>query len=100
MAIELCSRGFHIWQNYVDAMELLRSLFRLASASPTQKEASQARILVQLARTGVLQIAASSTPLFISTISLDIMDTTSLDHRGSTMQLIAFVIRKVQWIKF
>jgi rabconnectin-3b len=97
MSIELCSRGFHIWQNYTDAMELLRSLFRLASASP--KEATQTRNLGQLARTSVLQIAASNTPLFITTISLDIMDPESLGHRSSTMQLVAFVIRKVQWVE-
>lgn len=98
VSVDLGSRGFHIWQNYVSAMELLRALFRLASGygvgttSPAERE--NARVVAQHARTGVMHIAANDTPLFVSTISLDIMDATSVVHRNSTMQLIAFIIRK------
>ena len=95
VAIDLCSRGFHIWRIYVNAMELLRSLSRLAVGTQAQKDNADLRHLIQLARTGVLHIAKTNTPLFISTISLDIMDTNSIEHRGSTMQLIAYIIRKV-----
>lgn len=98
VAVDLGARGFHIWQNYISAMELLRSLFRLASnysvgsTSPPRTEGT--RVLAQQARSGVMHIATHDTPLFISTISLDIMDATSVVHRNSTMQLIAFIIRK------
>lgn len=54
-----------------------------------------AKVVAQHARSGVLHIAANDTPLFVSTITLDIMDATSVAHRNSTMQLIAFIIRKV-----
>ncbi len=96
VAIDLCSRGFHIWRVYINSMELLRSLSRLAVGTSAQKEDADLRNLVQLARTGVLRIAKTNTPLFISTISLDIMDTNSIEHRGSTMQLIAYIIRRVR----
>lgn len=96
VAIELASRGFHIWQNYVDAMDLLRSLFRLATGGPSHKDDVHLRSLAQSARAGVLQIASSNSPLFISTISLDIMDAESISHRSSTMHLLAFIIRKVR----
>lgn len=98
VAVDLGARGFHIWQNYVSAMELLRALFRLASsygvgtASATERE--NTRVVAQHARSGVMHIAANDTPLFVSTISLDIMDAMSIVHRNSTMQLVAFVIRK------
>ena len=91
MVTELCSRGFQIWQHYVDAMDVLRGVFRLTMTG--RKENANNR-LGPIARLAVLQIAASNTPLFISTISLDIMDATSVEHRSSTMQLVAFIIRK------
>ncbi|KAF8340747.1 uncharacterized protein EI90DRAFT_3151020 [Cantharellus anzutake] len=99
-AIDLCSRGFHIWRIYVNAMDLLRSLSRLAVGTPAQKDSTQLRNLVQLARTSVLQIAKANTPLFISTISLDIMDTNSVEYRSSTMQLIAYIIRRDRMILY
>lgn len=100
VAVDLGARGFHLWQNYISAMELLRSLFRLTTftsvAGTSSVDKEKGRIIAQHARSGVLHIAASATPLFVSTISLDIMDATSVVHRNSTMQLIAFIIRKVR----
>lgn len=99
VAVDIGSRGFHIWQNYVNAMDLLRALFRLSTShgtgtpSPAEKEAN--RTLALHARSGVLHIATSETPLFVSTITLDIMDARSVVHRNATMQLIAFIIRRV-----
>ena len=95
-AVDLGARGFHIWQNYIDAMDLLRSLFRLSTTHPNSPahDKDAQRNLTAMARTGVLLIAAKNTPLFISTISLDIMDSTSVSDRNSTMQLVAFIIRK------
>lgn len=101
VAVDLASRGFHIWQNYVSAMELLRSLFRLTTVTASSADdKDKARNIAQHARTGVLHIASSATPLFVSTISLDIMDATSVVHRNATMQLIAFIIRKVSQQSF
>lgn len=93
LAIDLCSRGFHIWQHYIDAMEILRALFTLATSS--RKEAISAQNVGPQARLAVLQIASSDTPLFITTLSLDILNPLSVDHRKSVMQIVAFLIRKV-----
>lgn len=94
LAIDLCSRGFHIWQHYVDAMEMLRALFTLATSS--RKEAISPQNVGPQARLAVLQIAASNTPLFMTTLGLDILHPRSVEHRKSTMQLVAFLIRKVR----
>jgi hypothetical protein len=89
LSIELCSRGFQVWQHHVDAMEMLRALFGFAVASPSTGKGGKE------ARAAVLQIAASSTPLFMTTLSLDITQPRSVEHRRATMQLVAFIIRKV-----
>ncbi|EGN97892.1 hypothetical protein SERLA73DRAFT_55174 [Serpula lacrymans var. lacrymans S7.3] len=92
LAIDLCSRGFHIWQHYVDAMETLRALCSLATNS--RKENISAQNAGPQARLAVLQIASSNTPLFMTTLTLDILNPRNLDHRKSIMQLVAFLIRK------
>lgn len=92
LAIDLCSKGFHIWQHYIDAMEILRALFTLATNS--KKEGITAQNVGAQARLAVLQIASSNTPLFMTTLGLDIVTPASLDHRKSVMQIVAFLIRK------
>ncbi|KAF8318412.1 hypothetical protein DL93DRAFT_2153747 [Clavulina sp. PMI_390] len=98
VAVDAGARGFHIWQNYISAMELLRSLFRLTTPSNqgtlSSAEKERGRAIAQSARSGVLHIAASATPLFVSTILVDIMDATSIVHCNTTMHLLAFIIRK------
>ncbi|KAH7337021.1 hypothetical protein B0J17DRAFT_718925 [Rhizoctonia solani] len=90
LSIELTSRGFQVWQHHVDAMEMLRALFEFAVApSGGGKNAGGKE-----ARAAVLQIAASSTPLFMTTLSLDITQPKSMEHRCATMQLVAFIVRK------
>lgn len=93
LAIELCSRGFEIWQQYFDAMEALRSLFTLATT--TRKETISVRNPGPQARMAVLQIASSNSPLFVTTLSLDILHPRSIEYSKSVLQIIAFLIRKV-----
>lgn len=86
-------RGFDVWQHYTDPMDLLRSLFTLAtnsakSAISTQNAGTQARL-------AVVGIATTHTPLFMSTLSLEILQPQSIQDRRSVMQLVAFLIRKV-----
>ncbi|CDO72195.1 hypothetical protein BN946_scf184970.g47 [Trametes cinnabarina] len=92
LAIDLCSRGFQIWQQYVDAVEMLRALFMLATTS--KKEAISVPNIGVQARSAVLQIAASNTPLFMTTLVLDILHPRNVQHRKSVMQLVIFLIRK------
>ncbi|KAJ7119871.1 hypothetical protein C8R44DRAFT_878257 [Mycena epipterygia] len=92
LAIDLCSRGFHIWQHYIDAMEILRALFTLATSS--RKETITAQNAGPQARLAVLQIASNNTPLFMTTLALDILNPLGMEHRKSVMQIVAFLIRK------
>ncbi|KAK7061717.1 WD-repeats-region domain-containing protein [Favolaschia claudopus] len=92
LAIDLCSRGFHIWQHYIDAMEILRALFTLATSS--RKESISAQNAGPQARLAVLQIASNNTALFMTTLALDILNPLGVDHRKSVMQIVAFLIRK------
>lgn len=93
LAIELCSRGFETWQQYFDAMEALRSLFTLATT--TRKESISVRNPGPHARMAVLQIAESNSPLFVTTLSLDILHPRSIEYSKSIMQIVAFLIKKV-----
>jgi WD repeat-containing protein 7 len=93
IAIDLCSRGFQLWQHYVDSMEMLRSLFTLATNA--RKEAISTQNIGPQARLAVLQIASTNTALFMTTLALDIHHPRSMEHRKSVMQIFAILIRKV-----
>lgn len=94
LAIDLCSSGFQIWQHYVDAMEILRSLFRLATLKPPASPATQGSSLAVQARHATLQIASSNTPLFMTTLSFDILNASSPAQRNATMKLVAFMAKR------
>lgn len=95
LAIDLCSRGFPIWQQYVDAVEMLQALFALATASRKDSSATQPGV-GQQARSAVLNIASGNSPLFMTTVSMDILHPKSVQHRKSVMQLVIFLIHKVR----
>ncbi|KIY52426.1 WD40 repeat-like protein [Fistulina hepatica ATCC 64428] len=92
LAIDLSARGFQVWQHYIDAVEILRALFNLATA--TRKDSISLQNVGSQARAAVLQIAGSDTPLFMTTLGLDILNPVSTEHRKSVMQVVAFLIRK------
>lgn len=94
IATELCSLGFEIWQNYIDAMALLRLLFGLA----TGLQASTKNELRTLAKTAVLHVAGVNTPLFMTTLLFDISNPSDVVHRNATMKLLGFMVRKVSSI--
>ena len=93
LAIDLCSRGFNIWQSYVDVMGLLRLLFNLATH--TKKDGVTTLNVGTAARSAVLQVMSSNTPLVMTTLSMDILHVTDVQQRKSLMQMLAFLIRKV-----
>jgi WD repeat-containing protein 7 len=93
LAIDLCSHGFHVWLHHVDPMETLRSLCQLATS--TRKESIAVQNPTQQARLAVLQIASSDTPLFMTTLTADILQPKDTAHRKAVMQLVAFLIKRV-----
>ncbi|EMD39624.1 hypothetical protein CERSUDRAFT_132102 [Gelatoporia subvermispora B] len=92
LGIDLCSRGFAIWQQHVDAVEMLRALFTLATT--TRKDSISPHNIGSQARTAVLQIATNNSALFMTTLTIDILHPRSLNHRKSILQLVIFLIRK------
>ncbi len=94
IALELCHLGFDIWQNYVDAMELARTLFALATAPDAPSD------LTSRARQATLQIANANTPLFMTTLSHDILHARSPAHANATMRLVAFMVRRQPTLLF
>lgn len=93
LGIDLCSRGFNVWQHYVDSMEILRSLFDLATNA--RKDAISVQNVGSQARLAVLSIASNNMPLFMGTLCLDILTPPTVEHRRSVMQILAFLIKKV-----
>ena len=93
LAIDLCSRGFHVWQHYVDAMEILRSLFNIATNS--RKDSISIQNLGAQARLAILSITSNDMPFLMSTICLDVLSPPTMEHRRSVLQVLAFLIKKV-----
>jgi len=93
IAIDLCSRGFHVWQHYIDAMEILRSLFNTATNS--KKDSISIQNLGAQARLAVLSIASNDMPFLMSTVCIDILSPPTMEHRRSVLQVLAFLIKKV-----
>jgi hypothetical protein len=93
LAIDLCARGFEIWQHYTDATALLRSIFLLATSS--KKEMISTQNASTQARLAVIQVATTATPLFMSTLAIEILHPRDVQSRKSIMQLVAFLVRKV-----
>jgi len=96
LAIDLCSRGFHVWQHYIDSMEILRSLFDLATT--VRKDSISVQNVGAQARLAVLSIATNNMPLLMGTVCLDILNPPTMEHRRSVLQILAFLIRKVHKI--
>jgi len=92
VAAELCSRGFAIWQNYVDAMALVRALFSLAIG----RNPATPNDLRILARNATLHVAGINTPLFMTTLLHDILNASTASARNATLKLLGFMIRKVR----
>lgn len=93
VAIELCRSGFSMWQHYFDATEVVRSLFALSTSTASGRSSGEGE-LRSLARSATLQIAAENTPLFMTTLSLDILHARSASDCAATMRLVAFMVRK------
>jgi hypothetical protein len=74
-------------------MDLLRQLFRLSTLPKTASQATVTSIPA-LARLAVLHIATLSPALFMSTLSMDILDAKTVEGRKSVMKLCVYMARK------
>ncbi|KAK8849511.1 hypothetical protein IAR55_004845 [Kwoniella newhampshirensis] len=96
LAVELCSKGFATWQSYVDPSDLLRRLFHLSTSkeSASSTYSIYGTSIAAQSRLAVLHVASSNAPLFMSTLSMDILDARSAEARSSIMKLCVFMARK------
>lgn len=68
-------------------MDLLRHLFSLSVIKSPASIAAQARL-------AILHVANTNSALFMSTLSMDIMDAKTVEGRTSIMKLCVFMARK------
>jgi hypothetical protein len=98
LAIELASKGFSTWQTFTDPAELLRRMFYLSTHNITGSNdhnngISNSSIAAQ-ARLAVLHVASTNPALFMSTLSMDILDAKTVEGRKSIMKLCVYMARK------
>ncbi|KAJ9120178.1 hypothetical protein QFC22_003077 [Naganishia vaughanmartiniae] len=91
LAIDLTGRGFDVWQNFIDPSDMLRSLFTIAVG---KDEDGRHQSIIAHARAAVIQLASTSGAIFITTITMDILDAKTIAQRNAIMKLCVFVARK------
>ncbi|GHJ83909.1 hypothetical protein NliqN6_0311 [Naganishia liquefaciens] len=91
LAIDLAGRGFDIWQNFCDPSDMLRALFSLAVR---KDEDGRHHSPIAHARAAVIQLASTCGAIFITTITMDILDAKTIAQRNAIMKLCVFVARK------
>jgi WD repeat-containing protein 7 len=81
-------------------MEILRSLFELATSSRKESDLPIIRNPGAQARSAILHIASTSAHLFMTKLLLDILHPKTPEHGQSIMQILSFLLRKVssKWI--
>nr|XP_019043333.1 hypothetical protein I302_07908 [Kwoniella bestiolae CBS 10118]OCF22263.1 hypothetical protein I302_07908 [Kwoniella bestiolae CBS 10118] len=94
LAIEICSKGFTTWQSYIDPSDLLRRLFHLSTHKDFASSTGNGISIAAQARLAVLHVASSNPALFMSTLSMDILDAKSVEGRTSIMKLCVYMARK------
>ncbi|KAG2228566.1 hypothetical protein INT48_008735 [Thamnidium elegans] len=88
-SMELLSQGFQTWETFINAAEVLRTLFMYAT-DPLPAMA----LVSRGAKTAIFQISVANMPLVISTLTFDTMNAKSLDDRLRCLKIIGSFIRK------
>lgn len=90
-SMELLSQGFQTWETYINAAEVLRTLFMYATDSQPVMA-----LISRGARTAIFKISEANMPLVISTLTFDTMNAKALDDRLRCLKIIGTFIRKVR----
>ncbi|RUS32643.1 hypothetical protein BC938DRAFT_474774 [Jimgerdemannia flammicorona] len=110
-AMELLARGFATWEPYLKTSELLRTLFAYATSEPaefpvsgsssgllsssnTNSSGTTSAQVTRQARNSIFQIATANTPLFVSTMTFDLMNAKKPADRTAILRVISLVVRK------
>lgn len=90
-SMELLSQGFQTWETYINAAEVLRTLFMYAT-DPLPAMA----LVSRGAKTAIFQISVANMPLVMSTLTFDTTNAKCLDDRLRCLKIIGSFIRKVK----
>ncbi|KAI7871474.1 hypothetical protein BDF14DRAFT_1761428 [Spinellus fusiger] len=88
-SMELLSQGFSTWISYVNAAEVLRTIFAYA-ADPQPSMASISRG----AKQAIFTIASTNMPLVIGTLTYDTMHSKKMEERIQCLTMIGYFIIK------
>ncbi|CAO3613085.1 unnamed protein product [Mucor hiemalis] len=88
-SMELLSQGFQTWETYINAAEVLRTLFTYATDSHPYMA-----LVSRGAKTAIFQISVANMPLVISTLTFDTINAKSMDTRVRCLKIIGSFIRK------
>ncbi|KAL0075327.1 hypothetical protein J3Q64DRAFT_1878598 [Phycomyces blakesleeanus] len=88
-SMELLSQGFSTWESYINAAEVLRTLF--AYASDTQPSMAS---INRGAKQAIFHIAIANMPLVLGTLTYDTMHSKKIDERIQCLTMIGYFIRK------
>ncbi|KAI9027633.1 hypothetical protein CLU79DRAFT_587740 [Phycomyces nitens] len=88
-SMELLSQGFSTWESYINAAEVLRTLF--AYASDTQSSMAS---INRGAKQAIFHIAIANMPLVLGTLTYDTMHSKKIDERIQCLTMIGYFIRK------
>lgn len=90
-SMELLSQGFKTWENYINAAEVLRTLFMYATNSQPMMA-----LISRGAKAAIFQISITNMPLVISTLTFDTAHAKSLEDRLRCLKIIGIFIKKVR----
>ena len=112
IALELCS-GCHVWQHYIDTVDMVRRVFAIATLTEPEEESSATNSTMSastsastphvrlmgltlrgLARRVTLELAEKHSTLFMSTLAMDILHAPSVVQSQVTLRLVAFIIHQ------
>ncbi|KAG0324681.1 hypothetical protein BGZ99_001567 [Dissophora globulifera] len=88
-SIDLLAQGFASWQSYIRADAVLNTLFGMATDSHPSNT-----LVCRRARRAIAQIAIINPPLFVATLTQDIMDAKKPADRMGLLRLISIFSRK------
>lgn len=93
--MELLSQGFSTWEAYINASNVLRTLFTYAN-QPLAPSTASRQAIRQGAKNAIFTIAKNNhMSLIIGTLTFDTTHAKKIEHRLGCLKIISSFIRKV-----
>jgi hypothetical protein len=99
-SMELLSQGFTTWEAYINASNVLRTLFTYANQPFAPSSAAIRQAIRQGAKNAIFTIAKNNhMSLIIGTLTFDTTHAKKIEHRLGCLKIISSFIRKVNYRK-